>query len=129
MALKIRLRQQGRTNRQTYRVVVADSRNPRDGKYIEMLGWYNPYQAENNVQIDADRLNYWISQGAEISEKVEQLATRAAPVVVQEFRSKRHDKRIKLAAKRRALKAQKNASAPKTDKAAPKAKKTAAAKK
>jgi small subunit ribosomal protein S16 len=107
MALKIRLRQQGRTNRQTYRVVVADSRNPRDGKYIEMLGWYNPFQAENNVQIDADRLNFWIKQGAEVSEKVEQLATRAAPLVVQEMQSKRHAKRVKSAAKRRVLNAQK----------------------
>ena len=42
MALVIRLRQQGRNNRQTYRVVVVDSRYPRDGKYLEMLGWYNP---------------------------------------------------------------------------------------
>lgn len=133
MALKIRLRQQGRANRQTYRVVVADSRTRRDGKYIEMLGWYNPCQAENNVQIDADRLNYWIQQGAEVSEKVEHLATKAAPVVVQDMRSKRHNKRVKLAAKRRALKAQKKtaptAKAPKAEKAAPKAKKVAAAKK
>jgi small subunit ribosomal protein S16 len=43
MALKIRLRQQGRKNRQTYRLVVTDIRNPRDGKYLEMIGWYNPF--------------------------------------------------------------------------------------
>lgn len=104
MALVIRLRQQGRTNRQTYRVVVVDSRYPRDGKYLEMLGWYNPFQAEDNVKIDADRLNYWIKQGAQVSEKVEQLATRAAPAVVKELRAKRHEKTIKVAAKRRALK-------------------------
>ncbi len=108
MAVKIRLRQQGRTNRQTFRVVVVDSRYPRDGKYIEMLGWYNPFQAENNVQIDADRLNHWIKQGAQISEKVEQLATRAAPLVIQELRVSRQTKRVKSAAKRRALNTQKN---------------------
>ncbi len=107
MAIVIRLRQQGRTNRQTYRVVVADSRSPRDGKYIEMLGWYNPFQEENNAKIDADRLNYWIGQGARVTDQVEQIATRMAPTVVKEMRQKRHNKRVKLAAKRRALKKQK----------------------
>ena len=56
MALMIRLRQQGRTNRQTYRLVVTDKKNPRDGKYIEMLGWYNPHEEnEKNLFIDALR--------------------------------------------------------------------------
>ena len=45
MALKIRLRAQGRNNRETYRLVVADGRSPRDGKYMEMLGWYNPFES------------------------------------------------------------------------------------
>ncbi len=108
MALVIRLRQQGRTNGQTYRVVVADSRSPRDGKYLEMLGWYNPTQAENNAEINAERLSYWISRGAVVSEKVEQIGTRAAPQVIKDLRMQRHNKRIKLAAKRRALKKQKN---------------------
>jgi small subunit ribosomal protein S16 len=125
MALVIRLRQQGRTNRQTYRVVVADSRSPRDGKYIEMLGWYNPTQADDNAKVDAERLNYWISQGAQLSEKVEQIGTRAAPDVIKNLRTQRHDKRVKLAAKRRALKKQKSAAAP----AAQPAKTTAAKKK
>ena len=46
MALKIRLRQQGRNNRPFYRLVVTDARSPRDGKYVEALGWYNPFEAE-----------------------------------------------------------------------------------
>lgn len=104
MALIIRLRQQGRNNRQTYRVVVADSRSPRDGKYIEMLGWYNPFQTENNIEIDGDRLNFWIGQGAQVSEKVEQLAMKVAPKVVTDLRNRKHEKAKKLAAKRRALK-------------------------
>lgn len=104
MALIIRLRQQGRNNRQTYRVVVADSRSPRDGKYIEMLGWYNPFQAENNIQIDGDRLHFWIGQGAQVSEKVEQLATKVAPQVIADMRKRKHEKATKLAAKRRSLK-------------------------
>ncbi len=45
MALKIRLRQQGRNNRPFYRLVVTDVRSPRDGKYVEMLGWYNPFES------------------------------------------------------------------------------------
>ncbi|MBS3904450.1 MAG: 30S ribosomal protein S16 [Simkania sp.] len=124
MALIIRLRQQGRTNRQTYRVVVADERSPRDGKYIEMLGWYNPNQTENNVQIDSDRLNYWLGQGAQISEKVEQLATKAAPKVVTDLRARRQVKQVKMAAKRRALKKKVDAVKP-----APAKKATAAKKK
>jgi small subunit ribosomal protein S16 len=130
MALIIRLRQQGRNNRQTYRVVVADSKSPRDGKYIEMLGWYNPFQAENNIQIDGDRLDFWIGQGAQVSEKVEQLASKVAPRVVADMRKRKHERAAKMAAKRRAIK-KKAAPAAKADKkAAPKkaaAKKTAKA--
>ncbi len=113
MALKIRLRQQGRNNHQTYRVVVTDSRNPRDGKYIEMLGWYNPTRAQDNTVIDADRFHYWVSQGAEVSERVQHLAVHAAPRVIEEMHSKRRAKQLKMTAKRRALKAKKNASAKK----------------
>ncbi len=127
MALIIRLRQQGRNNRQTFRVVVADSKSPRDGKYIEMLGWYNPFQEENNIKIDGDRLNFWIGQGAQISEKVEQLAMKVAPQVVIDLRNRKHAKAMKLAAKRRALK--KKEAKPKTDAVKAAAPKKAAAKK
>lgn len=104
MALIIRLRQQGRTNRQTYRVVVADEKSPRDGKYLEMLGWYNPFQKEDNVKIDGERLNYWLSQGAQISEKVEHLATRVSGDVIAELHARKQAKQLKMAAKRRAAK-------------------------
>jgi small subunit ribosomal protein S16 len=104
MALKIRLRQQGRTNRQTYRVVVTDIRCKRDGKYLEMLGWYNPFQAENNVSVDPDRISFWLSQGAQISEQVKTLLKKAAPDVLKKLNETEHAKRIKLAAKRRASK-------------------------
>ena len=46
MSLKIRLRQQGRTHRHLYRLVVTDCGNPRDGRYVEVVGWYNPYETE-----------------------------------------------------------------------------------
>ena len=70
MALKIRLRQQGRTNRPFYRIVVADARTRRDGKYVESLGWYNPFEADEskNFALDADRVQYWLNTGAELSE-------------------------------------------------------------
>jgi small subunit ribosomal protein S16 len=104
MALKIRLRQQGRTNRQTYRVVVADERSPRDGKYIELLGWYNPYAEENSFSLNAERISYWLAQGAQISPQVASITTKGAPEVMKEYRSKVEAKKVKMRAKRRALK-------------------------
>ncbi len=104
MALKIRLRQQGRTNRQTYRLVLTDVRYPRDGKYMEMLGWYNPLQQENNVSVDSERLAYWLGQGAEPSRQATVLIKRAAPDVLKGYVEKLQAKRTKTAAKRRALK-------------------------
>ena len=85
MALKIRLRQQGRTNRPFYRLVVTDVRAPRDGKYIEMLGWYNPLEAtlERNLLVKADRVQHWIEQGAELSENVANLIKKVAPDVMR----------------------------------------------
>lgn len=104
MALTIRLRQQGRSNRQTFRLVVADSRSPRDGKYIEVLGWYIPFQDEGNVELKADRIEYWLSVGAQPSEKAQTLMAKAAPQVLKAYRAKNQAKRTKLAAKRRAAK-------------------------
>lgn len=104
MALKIRLRQQGRTNRQTFRLVVMDIRRPRDGKYLEMLGTYNPFADENNIKFDADRLNYWMGKGAELSENAAKLLRTIAPDVIKGLTAKVAARRVKRAAKRRALK-------------------------
>jgi small subunit ribosomal protein S16 len=103
MALKIRLRQQGRNNRQTYRVVIADTRSPRDGKYIEMLGWYQPIEPSNQLFIDADRAKHWLEHGAILSDQVESLFAQAIPHVLKEHQEKRRVKELKLTAKRRAL--------------------------
>jgi small subunit ribosomal protein S16 len=103
MTVKIRLRQQGRTNRQTYRFVVTDIRAPRDGKYLEMVGWYNPFSADNNCMVDADRIRFWLGQGAQLSPCAEALLVKVAPSVVQELRAQRQAKRVKETAKRRAL--------------------------
>ena len=73
MALKIRLSRGGRKSRPFYRIVVTDSRMPRDGRYIERLGTYNPLlndQDENRVTLVQDRIKYWLSQGAKPSERV-----------------------------------------------------------
>lgn len=104
MAVKIRLRQQGRTNRQTYRLVLTDIRNPRSGKYLETLGSYNPFQAENNFKVNAERLKYWLDKGAEISESAVQHLKKVAPEVIQEWTTRRTTKQVKMAAKRRAAK-------------------------
>ncbi|MES2121671.1 MAG: 30S ribosomal protein S16 [Chlamydiota bacterium] len=105
MSLKIRLRQQGRKNRQTYRLVVADIRTPRDGKYLEMLGWYNPFnQAEKDCVVHTDRINYWVGLGAQISPTAQALLSRIAPDLMKEIRAKEAVKRTKLVQKRRAAK-------------------------
>jgi len=104
MALKIRFRQQGRNNRPFYRLVVADSHSPRDGKYIEMLGWYNPFETkeESLCSFEAARIEHWLLQGAEISENAQSLLRRIAPAVVQGIRARKELQRKKANVKRRA---------------------------
>lgn len=78
MSVKIRLRRMGRTNAVAYRVVAADTRSPRDGRFIETLGWYDPKQEGVNFNLDTDRVDYWKSQGAQVSDTVNSLYRRAA---------------------------------------------------
>lgn len=103
MALKIRLRQHGRTNRTVYRLVVTDSRSPRDGKYVEELGWYNPIEADEAKQLEvkADRVQHWLNVGAQLTEKVVHLVRRAAPEVVKACQARQCAQRAKNAAKRK----------------------------
>lgn len=103
MALKIRLRQQGRTNFNTYRLVVADVRSPRDGKYVESLGWYNPNQSEldKSLFVQSDRLQYWLDQGAELTDNARCLIAKSAPTVLQRYTEKAQEKRAKAISKRR----------------------------
>ncbi|MFA5250378.1 MAG: 30S ribosomal protein S16 [Parachlamydiales bacterium] len=83
MALIIRLRQQGRDNRQTFRLVVTDVRNPRDGKYLENLGWYDPEaSAEKGFVVQAERVKHWVALGAQVSQRALQLMAKAAPEIV-----------------------------------------------
>ncbi len=70
MAVRIRLRRLGAKKRPTYRFVAADARMPRDGRFIEALGFYNPVEKPGQVKIFEDRMNYWLDQGAEPSTTV-----------------------------------------------------------
>ncbi|NGX61408.1 MAG: 30S ribosomal protein S16 [Chlamydiae bacterium] len=108
MALKIRLRQQGRKNNLVYRLVLTDSRSPRDGKYIENLGWYNPHEeeSEKTLQVHGDRIAYWLGNGAELTEKAEKLVSRGAPDVYASYRQARQAAEAKARAKRQKRKKQ-----------------------
>jgi small subunit ribosomal protein S16 len=70
MAVKIRMKRVGAKNAPVYRIVVADSRSPRDGKFIEELGTYQPMKKRDNYTLDLERANYWLSKGAQPSETV-----------------------------------------------------------
>lgn len=103
MALKIRLRQQGRTNHHVYRIVVIDSRQARDGRYIESLGWYNP-RARNEDQVlsvKPDRVQHWVQCGAEVTEKTLALLEQSAPEVMRRRSEEQQALRVRRAAKRR----------------------------
>ena len=73
MAVSIRLRREGAKNRPYYKVVVADSRSPRDGKFIEIIGTYDPKKPGHNSTLKLDRAEYWISKGAQASDTVRSL--------------------------------------------------------
>ena len=77
MAVKIRLRRTGAKKAPSYRVVVADSRYPRDGRFIEELGYYNPGTEPATVQIDAEKAKKWISNGAVPTETVRSLLKKS----------------------------------------------------
>lgn len=73
MAVSIRLRREGSLNRPYYKVVVADSRSPRDGKFIEIIGTYDPKKTGHNSTLKIDRVEYWMARGAQPSDTVRSL--------------------------------------------------------
>ena len=73
MAVKIRLRRMGAKKAPFYRVVVADSRYPRDGRFIEEIGYYNPMTNPADIKIDAEKANKWLACGAQPTETVRSL--------------------------------------------------------
>ena len=76
MAVSIRLRREGAKNSPYYKVVVADSRSPRDGKFIEIVGTYDPKKKDHNSTIKLDRIEHWISKGAQPSDTVRSLVKK-----------------------------------------------------
>ena len=80
MAVKIRLRRMGAKKAPFYRVVVADSRSPRDGRFIEEVGYYNPTTEPMTVKIDAEKAQKWINNGAQPTDTVKKLLTNAGIV-------------------------------------------------
>jgi len=76
LAVRIRLRRTGKRKQPSYRVVVADSRFPRDGRFIENIGHYNPRTEPMTVVIDEERARYWLSQGAQPSDAVARLLVK-----------------------------------------------------
>jgi len=76
MTVKIRLKRVGKTKAPSYRVVVADSRSPRDGRIIENIGWYNPRVEPSAIQIDEEKVLGWLKNGAQPTESVASLLRR-----------------------------------------------------
>lgn len=75
--VRIRLRRIGRKKAPVYRIVVADSKSPRDGKFIEIIGQYAPRSSEGGLNVNEDRANYWMNVGAQPSDTVRSLLRRA----------------------------------------------------
>lgn len=77
MAVAIRLRREGAKKSPFYRITVADQRSPRDGRFIELIGTYDPKVAGENYKIKLDRVDYWISCGAQPSDTVRSIIKKA----------------------------------------------------
>ena len=88
MAVRIRLRRVGRKKQPTYRIVVADSKAARDGKFIEIVGQYTPRVSNAAVNLEEDRVNYWLDKGALPTDTVRSLLRRAGVL------KKRHETRV-----------------------------------
>jgi small subunit ribosomal protein S16 len=77
MAVKLRLRRVGRKKNPVYRIIAADSRSPRDGRFLEILGQYAPRQGEGALNLDTERVNHWLDVGAQPTDTVRSLLRRA----------------------------------------------------
>ena len=73
MAVRIRLRRTGRKNKPMYRIVVADSRSPRDGRFLEIIGRYNPQTEPSTIELDEAKVKDWLGKGAQPTEAVSRL--------------------------------------------------------
>jgi small subunit ribosomal protein S16 len=100
MAVKIRLKRMGRRNRPSYRIIVADSKSPRDGRFIDALGHYDPITNPATIDVDEDLARKWLEEGAEPSETVRSIFSRLG------FYKKWHDEEVIARKKQAALEEQ-----------------------
>ncbi len=89
MAVKIRLRRMGAKRQPFYRLVVADSRSPRDGRFIEELGYYNPLTQDEKIEVDEDKALAWLQKGAQPTDTARRLLRKVG--VMKKF----HDSKTK----------------------------------
>ena len=104
MAVKIRLTRKGKKRQPSYRVVVADSRSPRDGRYIEQIGRYDPMPDPSEIVIDNERAAYWLSVGAEPTDAVRKLLQISGALTAQKAPQKQ-DSRIHVVGEEAQLRA------------------------
>ena len=88
MAVKLRLRRVGRKKNPVYRIIAADSRSPRDGRFLEILGQYAPRQGEGALNLDTERVNHWLDVGAQPTDTVRSLLRKAGVL------KQRHETRL-----------------------------------
>jgi len=78
MAVKIRMTRMGGNREISFRVIATDSKSPRDGKYLEYLGWYDPKKQGENYKLKLDRIEFWVKRGAKMTETVKSLIKKAS---------------------------------------------------
>ena len=91
MAVKLRLKRGGSKQRPFYRIVAADARSPRDGRFIDSIGTYNPIPAEYEVNIDEEKAMYWLSNGAQPTDTVRSLLSQKG-IMAKHAESKKEGK-------------------------------------
>ena len=91
MAVKLRLKRGGSKQRPFYRIVAADARSPRDGRFIDSIGTYNPIPAEYEVSIDEEKAMYWLSNGAQPTDTVRSLLSQKG-IMAKHAESKKEGK-------------------------------------
>ena len=122
MAMKIRLARGGSKKRPFYRIVAADSRMPRDGRFIEKLGVYNPLlpkDSEDRIKIDLERVQYWLDQGAQPTDRISRFLEAAGHSPKKERNNPKKAQPGKKAVERAESRAAKSAKAAPAEAAAP----------
>ena len=80
MSVKIRLKRMGMKKKPFYRVIIADDRSPRDGRFVEEIGYYNPMTKPAEIKVDADRAKYWLGVGAQPTDTVRILLKKSGAI-------------------------------------------------